>query len=243
MAIVADAFDYFETSLIPEWTDTLIAIEKLTRAEGLNLPADLAHECIVGLLKDVNDAAVRLAGLTDGIIIKHILATQSSNRPHQGQMEAHILSEPGPLGLIKVALMEELDKIINPNGYGPYWRAQEYGTGVDTPGGFIPEQEGRVFFGTFSPSELPPDPAQGGLGAGSDLLFQPQGSNPGWGTISVELPGRHFLRDGSAEAGLRYTEGMLAIEDKWVVKMEQILVEAQRQLEARSRDFQGFIEA
>lgn len=50
-------------------------------------------------------------------------------------------------GAVGIADIEILNSVVNPASpqYGPFWRAQEYGTGF----GEVPSQEGRVFRGSF----------------------------------------------------------------------------------------------
>jgi hypothetical protein len=228
------AFAYFLASGMPA---LLIALAKLqgVAIEGTLVEfRDAIGAIIEGLLRDVNATAVEMAAVADAKIIEHLYATQASNRPHTGQMDAHILSEPGSLGIVKVGLIDELEKIVNQRGqYGTFWRAQEYGTG-DESGGKVPSQEGRPLFGTFDPSGSPPDSAQRGRGAGQDLAFVPFGSAPGFGRISVELPGRHFLRDGATEAGATYIARMDAIRDKYMERFRALMKSLQAERAART---------
>lgn len=232
-----EAFAYLETIGIPRTVELLIKIEALARAEGYGVVANGAHEINLGLLRDVNLVAAEMTGLADGEIVKRILETHNRvSRPATGDMEAHIRSEAGPLGLVRVALIDELEKIVNPNGYGPFWRAQEYGTGGD-----VPSQVGRRFLGTFEPSGEPPDAAQRGLGQGHDIAFLPGGSKPGLGRISVELPARHFLRDGTAEAAVQYQRKMQEVQAKWAKEIEALIEELHKR--GRRSRFIGIIEA
>lgn len=232
-----EAFAYLETIGIPRTIDLLIKIETLARESGRTTVANGAHEVIIGLLDDVNVIAVQTAGFADGAIVARILSTHNRvARPATGNMETHIRSEPGPLGLVRVALLDELNRIVNPSGYGPFWRAQEEGTG-----GKVPSQVGRRIFGTFESSGTPPDPGQRGAGAGRDLAFIPGGSDPGLGTISTELPARHFLRDGSAEAAAQYVKRMEAAQAKWSKRIEELIAALQTQ--RRRGRFRGIIEA
>lgn len=232
-----EAFAYLETIGIPRTVDLLIRIETLARGSGRNAVANGAHEVNIGLLRDVNLVAVEMAGLADGEIVARILSTHNRvRRPATGVMETHIRSEAGPLGLVRVALLDELEKIVNPNGYGPFWRAQEYGTGGD-----VPSQVGRRIFGTFESSGTPPDAEQRGAGVGRDLAFVPGGSDPGLGVISTELPARHFLRDGSAEAAAQYVKRMEAVQARWAKKIELLILELRTQ--RRRGRFLGIIEA
>lgn len=190
-------------------------------------------------LTDINALAVEFCNVADTEIILKIRETAAHNRPQGGDMETHIRSIPGPpgTGTVQVALLAELDKIVNPNGYGPFWRAQEYGTGQAG----VPEQAGRTFLGTFEPSGTPPDADQRGRGKGTDLQFIPGGDNPGRGTISVELPGRHFLRDGFAEVGTKYLAKMTDVQLRWDGRIAAIVAQLKERLSS-GRGFVGIIE-
>lgn len=233
-----EAFAYFLTSQIPQIVVRLIELQGVAlEARLMSLRSEIGA-LIDDLLADINRVAVETAALSEGWIVAKIIASHSGNRPITGSMETHIRSEPGPLGLVRVGLISELNKILNPRGYGPFWRAQEYGTGTDQ----VPSQAGRPLYGTFEPSGDPPDAAQRGLGMGHDLAFIPGGVDPGFGRISVELPGRHFLRDGSALAGKRYVERMKELEERYIARLRDTLEGAQRQL-ARTGIYRGIIEA
>lgn len=221
-----EAFSYLVTTHIPEVVDQLTKAALLATRAGRRDIADACGGILDQLLADVNRIAVEIAGTSEGAIIQRMFATQSHNRPLTASMESHVRSEPGPLGTVRVAMLDELNRIVNPRGsYGPFWRAQEFGTGQDTgdprfpP---VPSQEGRPLFGTFEPATAPPDPAQQGLGAGHDLAFIPFGSAPGLGRIQVELPGRHFLRDGALEAGARYKAAMADVQARAIRELEAL---------------------
>lgn len=217
-----EAFAYFLTDRIPEVTFGLLKLERLARERGLFEIEVGAQKIIDELLKDVNEAAIKMAAVADGTIMAKMFTSHTASRPITGNMETHVRSEPGPLGSVKVALIEELNKIINPEGgFGPFWRAQEYGTGSPE----VKTQEGRYFFGRFEPSGDPPRAALRGLGVGTDIAFIPDPENGGIGKISVELPGRHFLRDGSAEAGAIYGKTMDEIRDRFITRVEALVAD------------------
>jgi hypothetical protein len=223
-------FALYHTTSIPDIIDKLIRLQDIVHRAGLRPVADGVGAILVGLIRDLTLIATEFAGRADVTIKNRIHATRWSRRPPRGQMETHVVSEPGPYGAVGVAKLSELDKIVNPNGgWGTYWRAQEYGTGGSSP---VPSQvEGRKpLFGTFYESETPPEGAQAGRGVGADVAFIPFGSAPGFGRISVELPARHFLRDGSIEEGGRYVEAMKAVQQKWMTELDRLVatIEAQR---------------
>lgn len=218
-------------------------VQRFIKLQGVALERDQrviargVGEILNDLLDALNKAAVEFAGLATGAIVAHIEATRASNRPSQEDMATHVISVPGPLGKVDVAPFEELDKIRNPRGWGPYWRAQEYGTGGAEG---VPSQVGRVLFGTFYESETPPDAAQQGTGQGHDVAFIPMGSAPGLGTISVELPPRHFLTDGATEVGRRYLQAMDVIQAQALGALRDLMSGLRR---GGGRRFVGRIEA
>jgi hypothetical protein len=220
-----EPFALLLTTGIPRCLELLTQVHEVARIKGMDAIADGALEISVGLLSDVNDVAVEIAGVADLLIVRKIMETQSRNRPNTGNMETHILSLAGDfpeIGSVKVAMLDELDKIVNPNGYGPFWRAQEYGTGSDE----VASQVGRVFMGTYEPGGGPPDASQRGQGVGTDAAFISGGDNPGFGTISVEDRGRHFLRDGTGEAAVRYKAAMGVVQTEWVERIRALMAEA-----------------
>lgn len=242
-----EAFAYLLTTQVPQVLDRLLELQGAAIDKGEVKFASGVAKITERFLTELNHAAVEMAGLADGYIIAKLFETQSRNRPITGQMLDHIKSEPGPLGSVRVALVSELDKIINERGdYHAFWRAQEFGTGVDKGGyggGGIPSQEGRFLFGTFDPSGTPPESAQQGLGKGHDLAFIPFGSAPGEGRISVDLPGRHFLRDGSAEAAERYIQRMGEIQTRTIEELRVLLDSLAKQTRSAGRTFIGRVQA
>lgn len=128
-------------------------------------------------------------------------------------------------GTVGVARESTLDRAVNPftPGYGPYWRAQEYGTGADSPFGAIPSQVGRRLQGYFygpggrGPGVRPAAQYRGG--GGPHPIFIPssaragaRGGKGGPGRVSVEITGRHFIRDGADGALGSWRQGMKSIE-------------------------------
>lgn len=218
-----DAYAYFFTTGIPETVATLVSIQKLASAEGWTRVLDEATRIGIDLLTEVNQEGRLAAAFADAAIVRVLIESRSRNRPSRDLLESHVRSEALPLGGVAVGLLDELDKAVNPDtGYGTFWRAQEYGTGTAE----VPTQVGRVFHGVFQPTGTAPDHTQQGNGRGSDLVFTSASSSDGggFGTISVELPGRHFLRDGSAEAGKLYQDAMAKLQDRYVQRVKGLLV-------------------
>lgn len=230
MADTHDAFGYFAVSGVADTVTLLVQIQRFAFDRKLIDVGDMAASILSDMLGDLNQAAARYAVLADTTIVRILIETRSRNRPHQGELETHIVSQPGPLGSVKVALIEELDKAVNPNGYGPFWRAQEYGTGSSGEGVDVPSQVGRYFRGFFEPSGTPPQAAQRGLGVGTDLALVPD-PNGGFGRISVDLPGRHFLSGGTAEVGAKYLDHIAELQRTYaerINKLRELIAEAKR---------------
>lgn len=214
-----DAFAYFYTTGIPELVAILVQIQGLAIKQRWFELRSAAGKITEGLLLDVNREAAQSASVATATVVRILIQSRRSNRPFTGDLEQHIVSLPGPLGTVRVGLVEELDKAVNPaTGYGTFWRAQEFGTGTAE----VPSQIGRVFRGTFSPSQTSPDSSMRGTGRGSDLVFISDVAG-GLGTISVELPGRHFLTDGSAEAATHYIKAMEAVQVKWLPRIQELV--------------------
>lgn len=228
LATESDAFAYLATDQVPTLVTQLTTIQRLCQEQAVGRGGvasvqsrgwidarNAAAKILDALLSALNSAAVEYTGLSEAAIIERIHATQSANRPQQHIMESFIHSEPGPFGTVKIALLDWLDRIRNPNGYGTFWQAQEYGTDADGFYGAVPEQSGRVLFGIFEPSHTAPDAQQAGEGAGHDLAFFTDYNDPdaGFGTINVELRGRHFLRDGSSTTGAKYLDTMEQLQE------------------------------
>ena len=214
MATPVPAFEYYSSRGVNELLTNLLKYEGWAYDNGFKTLSRDLGKIADHLIAGINTIAKGAAAGADASIIRHMRETHGQ-RPFQGEMETHVKSEAEPGGWVNVALLSELDKIVNPQGgYREYWRAQEYGTGVTIDygpqaGEEIPSQTGRVLFGTFESSGTPPNPESDR----KDVAFHPQGRNPGWGTIHEELDGRHFLLDGWLDGGemyLRKTEELKA---------------------------------
>lgn len=114
---------------------------------------------------------------------------------------------PIPTGAVGIADLDALNKIVNPfsPSYGPYWRAQEYGTGA----GEVPSQVGRRIHGFFTDASGIGDAQRPVAGGGTHARFiasssphailGPRGGQGGPGLIRREIQGRHFIRDGARD--------------------------------------------
>lgn len=228
MAATDEAFGYFAVTGVADTVVLLAQIQRLAIERHFVELADATGIVLTGMLEDLNAIAQQYALLADTTIIRILIETRAQNRPMTGDLATHIVSEPGPLGSVRVALIEKLDEVVNPHGgYGPFWRAQEYGTGNSAEG--IPSQVGRYLRGFFEPSGTPPDAAQRGLRTGTDLAFMPD-ANGGPGRITVDLPGRHFLTGGTAEVGAKYLQRIGELERTYAERIEKL-----RELLAKAR--------
>jgi hypothetical protein len=116
-----------------------------------------------------------------------------------------------------------LNRAVNPMTprYGSYWRAQEFGTGnvgaawePKVPSQIGRELRGYFFAAGYRDPEVPRAIYRGGGGPHPLFLpgrpqdfgprtrggIGPRGGVGGRGVISVEIKGRHFIRDGANEA-------------------------------------------
>lgn len=233
-----DAYAFFFTNGIPRVVQTLVQMQGLAiKLENPRLQDGIGR-LLTNLLKVLNEMAVQFTGISIELIVGKIYESHTASRPLTNNMESHILSTPGPLGLVRVGILSELERITNPRGgWGTFWRAQEYGTGSDE----VVSQRERVILGTFYDSRTPPDLQQAGPGVGHDIAFVSGGSNPGWGTIDVEDPGRHFLRDGASAAGEDYIAKMAEVQASCIVQLKALMEEAKSA--ERPRVFTGLISA
>jgi hypothetical protein len=195
-------------------TDMLAALALISeisseaRKVGLaNIAAPL-RAMLQQLEADLTALAARTAQIADAAIVTRLRETQV--RPETTRslhLQDLIVSVPFPRGSVKIALIEELNKATNPDGYGPYWRAQELGS---VAVGNI--MTGRILFGSFSGpghDEVPRGEYAGMRGApGAEFYFGLDGEESGLGTISHEDPPRHFLETGTAVAGVSHAEGI-----------------------------------
>lgn len=128
-------------------------------------------------------------------------------------------------GAVGVANVEFLNRAINPHsrGYGPYWRAVEYGTGQ----GIVPSQLGRVIYGSFTDAggANPTAPAaEFGGGGGPHPVFMSRkvlGSSSaggtrtaGLGTIGKEVEAKHYIKYGADHAAIDWRRGVAETQQR-----------------------------
>jgi hypothetical protein len=169
----------------------------------------------------LNELAARTAANATARIRERLAAT--AVRPGTGvqpHLASLIVSRPllPNTGSVGVASEARLNRAINPHtpGYGPYWRAQEYGTGSPE----VPSQVGRQIFGLFygpgaTGGSRPQSQYSGG--GGPHPIFIPGGRGPrggagGKGVISVEIQARHFIRDGADLAAAEWQREMRRLD-------------------------------
>lgn len=155
---------------------------------------------------DLAALARNVARTADEAIVQHLRETQV--RPETTRslhLQDVVVSLPGSRGSVKIALIAELDKATNPDGYGPYWRAQEYGS--EAVGNVM---TGRILFGSFSGPAHDDVPraqfagARGAPGAQFHWGVSGEGGENGLGTIRHEDPPRRFLEAGLGAAGAEH---------------------------------------
>lgn len=124
------------------------------RRAGINAQLAEVRQIQLNYIERVDAAnrnAAKAATATMKDIIKSDRKRTATGKPGLGRaVLARPLPLPGVPGVAyAVGIGDEgrLNKVTNPfsPGYGPYWRAVEYGTG----GGEVPSQVGRVIYGLF----------------------------------------------------------------------------------------------
>ena len=188
----------------------------------------------------LREAAAKAAQLATAGIIDKLNSTavrpDTGTVPHLRDLirSAPITYDGLPTGAVGVADVQLLDRAKNPYspGYGPFWRAQEYGTGSNE----VPSQVGRVLHGLFAGAggnggEAPK--AQYAGGGGPNPVFVPSsggkgvhagaGGGGGFGTISVEDRPKHFIRDGADEAAIAWRADMARVQQIALEELAGIL--------------------
>lgn len=215
--------------------DMILACERVNaraRKGGLTQPLVAVRRDLIRAAGEhrrvLNALAASTAADATAQIKDRLKATASRSRGPTGvspHLASLIFSKPliPNSGSVGIARTSTLNRSINPNtpGYGPYWRAQEYGTGSSE----VVSQRGRVIVGFFY--------GQGGGGVGSrpSAAFRggggphpvfipgsvqpgPRGGRGGKGTIGREIQGRHFIRDGADAAATKWRNEMKLIEQR-----------------------------
>lgn len=132
-------------------------------------------------------------------------------------------------GMVGVGDVAWLRRIINrQTGYGTYWRALEYGTGQHG----VPSQVGRILLGVFGGqggTDANPPQAQYAGGRGPHPVFLSksklgEGTSKlaGFGTIRVEMRGKHFIEYGADAAAVKWREDIAAAQERAVQMLDDI---------------------
>lgn len=217
-----DCWEFFGSHSMIATLETLAQIRRVLLVER-DPRAVVAAQLLVSLDAELAALSLRTAGLADKAIRKRIATTQ--RRPatsHQHHLADLIKSEPMPLGSVAVARLDELNKAVNPESSSSksYWLTQEEGS-KETGNQMI----GRVLFGRFvgpSHENRPLAEYRGAAGApGSEFIFGGPGS--GYGTISHEIEGRHFLRDGAEAAWNYYRTQIQEISTRYAAEVAALL--------------------
>lgn len=172
-------------------------------------------------------------------MIEHLKGTR--RRPGTGTAPAlEDLLEAAPIrvgnyesGAVGVANVELLNQAINPHsrGYGPYWRALEYGTGQ----GGVPSQVGRILYGSFTgpggASPTPPMAEFAGGGGPHPVFISHHAGDPasiggeriaGLGTIGAEIEPKRFIRFGADGAAVRWRGDVAEVQARALKDLRDI---------------------
>lgn len=146
-------------------------------------------------------------------------------------------------GAVGIADEDMLNRAVNPTSpqYGPFWRAQEFGTGSPE----VKSQLGRVIRGYFfggglTDPEVPQSVYAGGGGphpifvsAASQQSIMgsvgfaggggARGGVGGFGTIQHEIEGRHFIGDGANAVLADWRVGIRDIETRTVQRLQAVI--------------------
>jgi hypothetical protein len=205
---------------------TLLAeISNETRKIGLENIAPPVRAMLEQLEGDLGSLARATAQIADYAIVNRLRETQV--RPETTRslhLQDLVVSLPSAFGGVKIALIDELDKATNPDGYGPYWSAQEYGS-AEVGNTMV----GRILFGRFEGpghDDVPRMEYAGARGApGSDFYWGVDGGAAGGlGTIGHEDQPRHFLEAGTAAAGVTYAEGITRLSRGFAARILELEV-------------------
>ena len=205
--------------------------------------------------EELDTLAVATAKEATAAIRRRLKATQvrvdTRLGPHlSGGIKSRPLHRFGTIATGEVGIADEaaLDRVLNPTSpqYGPYWRAQEYGTGQSAPGQpAVPSQIGRVLYGFFYGAGLGGNPevprAQYAGGGGPHPIFVSaksqrsiygslgfgggggqRGGVGGLGTIGHEIEGRHFIRDGADDARTAWRRGIARVESDAIASLRPL---------------------
>lgn len=216
-----------------ELVQMIAACDRVNRRAAAQVPPQPAplldaERAFVRLLaehrKELNAIALRTAATADAAMRSRLkssaVRSPTGVAPHLSSLLVSRPLQPNT-GWVGVARKSTLDRAINPNtpGYGPYWRAQEYGTGSSE----VPSQTGRTIVGFFygagakGQGSRPARVYAGGGGPHPVFIpgsqrAGPKGGKGGKGTIRKEIEGRHFIRDGADAAREKWRRDLHAAD-------------------------------
>lgn len=196
-------------------------------AEAIRVKPEIAvrvREILSKLEADLLLLAQRTAVTADAAIEQKLIAGQRRpNTTRDQHLTSAIRSEPMRFGSVRIAMIDDLDRVTNPEGYGPYWRAIEYGS--EAVGN---QMTGRVLFGTFvgpGHDDVPRSDYAGVKGApGSEFVFgKDAAGEAGFGTIQHEIEPRYFIRDGAEEAAGFYGGEIHRVATRYAQQIEALM--------------------
>lgn len=238
---VADVHASFQKCMAD--ADRLVLLER----EAGRRPADMMGPALLADLRlayrhfteGLQQAAEKgAAGATKGMK-ERLKGTQ--RRPSSGTAPPlEDLLEAAPIrvgnhesGAVGVANVELLNRAVNPHsrGYGPYWRALEYGTGQ----GDVPSQVGRILYGSFTgpggASPTPPAAEYAGGGGPHPVFVSHRAGEPtslggervvGLGTIGKEIEAKRFIRFGADAASVKWRSDIAAVQVRALRELREI---------------------
>lgn len=211
MTVDAGSKEAFATLGSTDMQKALVLMSEISyqaRQVGLENISVPLRKLLAQLGSDLQALARSTATVADKAAVARLRETRVRPETTKGlHLEDLILSLPFPNGSVKVAIIDELNKATNVNsGYGPYWRAQEYGS---VAVGNV--MTGRVLFGRFegpAHDEVPRAEFAGGHAPGAEFRYTVPGEEGGLGTITHEDQPRHFLEAGLGAAETSYQAGI-----------------------------------
>lgn len=224
-----DAFEFFASS---DMLETLLVLKR-KRDEffsfGDRVNAAKIGTVLVEMEDKLKEIAVKAAARADQVAMDRLASTR--RRPHTDRsvhLEDSVKSEPWLLGSVKVGLIDELNKAVNPEDGRPYWRTQEYGSAPDASVGWEGnEMAGRILYGRFDDDRPRAQFSRSLLGdamaPSAEFTWGHPGSNAGYGTIEEELPPRHFLREGSEVAWAYYAGQIASLSAEMAARLHRLM--------------------
>lgn len=240
--------EYVRGFLIPEVLDVHEWFQRCIR-DAERLLADCRHTDKEKLAQDLLDtlavayntfnknlresAEVAAAGATVGMrdrLNEHERPSAGNSPPAADLVVARAL-DTGAIatGMVGVGDVAWLRRIVNrATGYGTYWRALEYGTGEHG----VPSQVGRILLGVFggrggTNANPPQSQFAGGRGPHPVFLSKSRlGSGTakyaGFGTIRIEMRGKHFIEYGADLAAVKWREDIAAAQERAIQMLDEI---------------------